>query len=146
MRKIVNIMEEFEKELKIATKKILIKRGVEKKSHLIDSIKVKYNNGDNMFEIIANDYFGYVSKGRKRHARKVPVQNLIKWIRQYNISSTKSVNQTAFAIQTAIYKHGIKGKKFINPVVDYSADYIAENGADEIAKKAAKEIADSINN
>ena len=145
MRKTIDIMEEFEKELKIAIKKILIQRGIEKKSHLIKSVKVEYDDKENIFEIIANDYFGYVSAGRKRHAKKVPINDLISWIKQYHISSTKSVNSTAYAIQTAIYKHGIKGKKFVNPIMDYSADYIAENGADEIAKNAAKEIADAIN-
>ena len=78
---------------------------------------------------------------------------LIQWIKAKNILPRNSkngrfvtVNQMAFAVQTAIWKRGIQGKiptigrGFAKQVAENVADYTAE----ELANQMAIDIADDI--
>lgn len=140
-------LEEFNKNLRLAIIKIMRQKKVPDNSDLIKSVEVKYNTQKDMYEIIANNYMGYVSEGRKRNVKKVPITDLIKWIKKYNINTRgRSANSTAFAIQNAIYKNGIKGKKFIDPIIDVTTDMINEKTIDEIVTMTVDEIVDGLNN
>lgn len=136
------LFKEFQKELTIAAQHVLIKKGVDRNSKLVKTMEYEYK--DDMFVLIANDYYQYVSTGRKKNVRKVPVQDLIKWIKDKRIPIRGSINSTAFAIQTAIYKNGIKAKKFQDPVVDVTSDMVAEYSAEELSELIVNELVDAL--
>lgn len=96
------LLKEFERYLRDGVEKIMIATGMDADSDLTDTIDVAYTN--DMFQLLAYDYYQYVSKGRAPKARKVPVSDLIQWIKEKNISYTGSINKTAFAIQQSIFK------------------------------------------
>jgi len=106
------------------------------------SASVEWLYKDNIFILIANDYFRYIDSGRRPKARKVPVEALIKWIKKKGITprGNQSVNSLAFAIQNSIYKVGIKARKFIDPVIGLTIETLSE----ELAVSLSVQIADSI--
>jgi hypothetical protein len=84
-----------------------------KNSKLYNSVESEVNNG--VLTIQMYDYAMYVISGRKAGVKKVPISVLISWIKQKGIqpSEGQSVNSLAFAIQTSIYKNGIRPRPFI---------------------------------
>ena len=83
------IVKKFNDELIKVIQTTLIVNGVERSSDLVKTIKLeKTNNG---FQMIANDYYTYVSTGRRKRVRKVPIRDLIKWMKEVGIK-TKNVN------------------------------------------------------
>ncbi len=79
--------------------------------------------------------------GRKPGARKVPISALIKWIKRYRLKLNVqkrdargrfrkidiNINSLAFAIQTSIFKKGIKPKrKLFDDFLDGKEDIIAQ--------------------
>ncbi len=86
--------------------------GIEKNSDLIKSIKIDYSNSDEII-IYANSYAENIQKGRKKFAKKIPINFLIEFVKK-NGKSVKNVNSVAYAIQNSIYKNGISGKNIIN--------------------------------
>ncbi|RNI30961.1 hypothetical protein EFA69_06625 [Rufibacter immobilis] len=80
----------------------------------------------------------FLDVGRKALARKVPVSVLINWIKRYRIlgrsqktgkyqkASGNSINSLAFAIQTAIYKKGLRARNFIAPSMEYAEQALAQ--------------------
>ena len=73
--------------------------------------------------IVAQDYLLWLDTGRKPGGKKVPIDALIKWVRQRGLNRGKngrftgaaSINQIAWAVQRSIWLHGIKGRHFIDP-------------------------------
>ena len=118
------LLSSFEEFLINGVETILVTKGVSRDSTLIETLDVKHNKG--MFELLANDYYENISKGRKAGARKVPINDLVEWIKKKNISYKGSINSAAFAIQTSIYKNGIRGKNYEEIVVNFTADAISE--------------------
>lgn len=66
--------------------------------------------------VLAAFYAGFVDRGRLRGARRVPIKPLLKWLKQRGFSSgsSKSDRSIAFAIQTKIFKEGIKPANFVD--------------------------------
>lgn len=93
---------------------------------LMNSIEWEYK--DDIFTLIANDYMKWVDRGRRIGARKVPIEPLIKWMKQKGITpkGKQTYNGLAFAIQNGIYKSGIRAKNIFNPIIEYSVDAISE--------------------
>lgn len=61
-----------------------------------------------VLQVTMNDYGKYVNTGRKRGARKVPVDVLVEWVKQKGIATNnKKAVGIAFAIQKTIEKEGI---------------------------------------
>ncbi|GAB3293884.1 hypothetical protein [Hymenobacter tenuis] len=88
-------------------------------------------------ELYALDYLEYLDRGRAKFTKRVPIDALLVWIRKKKLglparSSTgkfqsrrsqstgrrMSANQLAFAIQTSIYRNGIRGRHFLTPAFD----------------------------
>ena len=139
------IVEEFKQELTKAVQAVLIKNGVDKRSDLVNSIEWTTQNGT--FVMLANDYYEYVSTGRRPRARKVPIMPLIQWIKDKRIKGRSRTtgrfitnNSLAFAIQTSIYKTGIKGKNYINEVEEVVADLSEIRMADGLEQLLLTEI------
>ena len=122
MTDVDEIVQEFSDDLEAAVRVVLVKNDVEKNADLVKSIEFKEQNG--VFVMLANDYYTYVSTGRKPRARKVPIMDLVQWIKDKRIRprAGQTINQLAFAIQTSIYKSGIKGKTYLTEVEDVVAD------------------------
>lgn len=137
------VLDKFKKELLTATQHVLIKQGVDEDSELVKSLTYVYD-GD-FFKLIAYDYYFWVSKGRKIGAKKVPVEDLIAWIKDKGIITT-NINSTAFAIQRAIYKNGIKAKNYEDSVVDVSIELISEEIAEQLSEIIVDDIVDAIEN
>lgn len=135
--------EALQDELTLATQKLLDSIKGLKGSNLVKSIEYEFR--DDAFVLIAFDYYTYVSEGRRPRARKVPVESLIRWIKEKRISTRgKTVSQTAFAIQQAIYKRGIKGKKYEDDVVELSAEMISETTAEDLSWYIVDDLVDII--
>lgn len=122
-----------------ATRIVLIKNGVDKNSDLVKS--VEYEAVGESFVLLANDYYQYLSTGRRRRARKVPIKDLIKWVKDERIRprAGQTINQLAFAIQKSIYKSGIKGHKYIKKVEETALD-VSEEGVADIMEHAVDEM------
>lgn len=85
----------------------------------------------------------YVDQGRRPGVRKVPIDNIIRWLKRYRIlgrdrtsgkfrkTSEQSINSTAWAIQQAIFRHGIRAKPFINETLEY-AEQVISQAVDEV--------------
>jgi hypothetical protein len=85
-------------------------------------------------ELYALEYLAYLDRGRPKFTKRVPLDALLIWIRKkrlglpgrnaqgrYQARRSRSTgrrisaNQLAFAIQTSIYKRGIRGRNFLKP-------------------------------
>lgn len=139
----VTVTKAMLQELQVATQKILklYKLGG---SDLEKSVEFIYKN--DAFVLLAYDYFTYVSTGRRPRARKVPIEDLLKFIKEKSIVPRKgqTINQLAFAIQQSIYKVGIKAKNYLNPVVEVTTDIVAEDLAIDLAEQIATELSEEI--
>ena len=136
----LNITKALLEELNLASEKVLKGYNLGG-SDLINSIDWEYRS--DQFVLLANDYFTYVSTGRRARARKVPVLELIKWLKKKNIQpgNRQSHNSLAFALQNSIYKTGIKGKNFIDPVINVTLEILSEYIAEDLSEMTAEEIA-----
>jgi hypothetical protein len=122
---------------------IMQQADVPSQSKLINSIDVEFES--NAIRIIANDYYEYLSRGRRPLARKVPIQALLRWIRDYNIRprGNMSTNQLAFAIQTSIYKNGIRGRKYVDKVNRAIQDLVAEELEVQLAEVITNDLVEA---
>jgi hypothetical protein len=71
----------------------------------------------------------YISTGRKPGGRKIPIRYLLDFIKKNNLkgrvkSGQKAMSDTqlAFAIQTTIWKRGVRGKNFWDTMVKMFED------------------------
>jgi hypothetical protein len=135
----INITDELIKEITAGVKIVM---ATYKLGGSDVSASVEWQYRENIFVLIANDYFKYIDSGRRPKARKVPVEALIKWIKKKGITprGKQSVNSLAFAIQNSIYKVGIKARKFIDPVIGLTIETLSE----ELAVSLSVQIADAI--
>jgi L-aminopeptidase/D-esterase-like protein len=110
-------------------------------SDVIESIEWKFD-GDNIFTLIANDYFEWIVTGRRPRAKKVPIEALLKWIKKNNLipKGKMTVNALAFAIQNSIYKSGIKAKPFEVPATLEAMDILSQHLANDLAAQIEDEI------
>jgi len=140
-KQLKNTQDELQSELTLATQKVLEKfKGMEG-SDLIKSIEWEYNQKQGAFEMLALDYYTYVSTGRKPRARKVPIEDLLSWIKRKRISTLGgSPTATAWKIQRAIYKNGIRGKKYEDPVIDVTTELTSETISEDLSNYIVDDI------
>jgi hypothetical protein len=134
-----DIRQAMLQDLKKASIAIMEKRGVKKTSDLIKS--VEWQEKKDVMTLIANDYFEFVSTGR-RSGIMPPPQDLIPWMKKVGITPTGKMTyaQLSFVIANSIKKNGIKAKTYITPIVDVSTDIIAEDIATEISDKLVDDL------
>lgn len=138
-------------ELRDITILAMAQSGVKESSNLSKSVQYVATQDGVQMKVL--EYYPYVSEGRsttKRAARvsKVPIDALIEWIKKRGITpyGNRTINQLAFAIQTAIYKRGldskrpVKGKGFADNVANDVADYTAEELANYLAEGVADDL------
>lgn len=101
------------------------------KGGFAESIKVEATYDG--FSIGVSEHAQYMDSGRKPGAKRVPIQALISWIKRYKVGlrdkktgkfkkRTMTINAMAFAIQSAIYKKGIKPRPFIEASLEYAEE------------------------
>lgn len=120
----------------------IVQSGVKQTSKLAKSIGyVQTKDGLNM---VSNYYYPFVSAGRRSGIKKVPIKALIEYIKEYNITpkTNQTINQLAFAMQTHIFKAGIKAKNFDDKVATAAGDIASVAVADDLAIIIADELVD----
>ena len=120
----------------------LTQSGIKKSSDLTKSIQ--FIETDNGLALEANYYFSYRSDGRRRGVKKVPIRALIDYIKDYGLvpRGGQTINQLAFAIQTAIYKRGIQPLNYFDRIVEATSDVTEQVVADELIEDIADEVVD----
>jgi hypothetical protein len=82
------------------------------------------NNKPSELVITYQDYFKYVNLGRKANKRKVPIFNLLQWIKIRGIKAKDKKGKQikdlslAFAIQTNIFRYGIRPANIYDKALD----------------------------
>lgn len=109
--------------------KELIKQQHKATGELIASLDYKIREEPSIvtLSIEMNEYGTWVNIGRKKGAAKVPIQNLVDWVKQKGIeTNNKKAISIAYAIQKTIQREGVptinsrrKGKKvgFVDDVI-----------------------------
>lgn len=103
-----------------------------KSSDLYKSVSTDVNSNSNAMKVSyeMNDYYQYVGAKvqRKPKARKLPIRVILQMIKKYGIrpKGDQTVNGLAFAIQTSIYKNGIKGKNFTSRMLEAGGKHILQ--------------------
>ena len=136
----IEISEKLLDEVLTATKVLMEDYKNLKNSNLANTLEWKYK--DNQFILMANDYFQWIDTGRKRGARKVPIEALIPWMKRKNIVPRKgqTYNSVAYAIQQAIFKAGIKARPFTQRIIEQSIDMLSEEMAVQLSISICDEI------
>jgi hypothetical protein len=89
-------------------------------------------NGDSTIVISYLDYFNYVNRGRRKLAKRVPLDALLAWMKMRGITRFRDekgrfkkgkMKSLAFAIQTNIYKFGIRPTNIYDSGIDDMEDY-----------------------
>ena len=96
-----DLLKDFAKEL--------ITQGHKASGSLIASLRkdILFSPSSYSLAFYGNEYGLYLEVGRRKGARKVPINALMKWIAIKGMASTnKEARSIAFAIQAAIYKEG----------------------------------------
>lgn len=135
-----SMLEELIPELNKLTIQYMTQKGIKSSSNLVKS--VDYELTQKGIGLVANNYWYYASQGRRAFTTKVPITALIDYIKRYGIRprAGQTINQLAFAIQTAIYKQGINPKNYVNKVIDGTADVTEQTVADELIEDLADEV------
>jgi hypothetical protein len=85
-------------------------------SNLIKSIEViATDDGDLVFDVMANDYIQYIESGRRKGAKLPPPEPIIKWAKRHGISTN---NSTIWAIRKAISRDGIRPRPIFEHVIE----------------------------
>jgi hypothetical protein len=141
MAEMYSTMIKLGEQLYIATRALLVSKGVKPNSDVYRSVEIQAKN--DLITFLANDYLIYVSTGRKAGGKKVPIRFLLEFIKQNNMKGKPQKNgkpmtdnQLAFAIQTMIYRRGIRGKNFY----DLLTKMFEDMGSETISNDAEQKI------
>lgn len=126
---------------------VLTDAGIRVDSNLIKSFEYKVKPSG--VQVSANFYYDYVDRGRKALVKKVPIKPLIRWMKRYGIrpktgSKAKDYLKAAFAIQNAIYKNGIVGKKYHSKLLEKYGNTVSDELADYLVKKIMVDVVDAL--
>ena len=116
-------------------------------SELVKSIKYDITVNSNEIEVAVYgvDYAKWVNVGRRKQSKKVPISALLKWIEIKGLASgDKETRSLAFAIQTNIWKNGIKPTRFIENAEQKFKNEIETLVLNAIGLKMSNEIDKSI--
>lgn len=119
---------------------------------LYDSIgySIVQFEGEPAIQLTYSDHFEYVNQGRKIKAKRVPLKDLIRWI---NIRGIKpqptgkrgrpNIKKLAWAIQTNIFKYGIRPAGLFDLTLKGVEDWLDPNTP---KNKIPPEILEELNN
>lgn len=73
-------------------------------------------------------YMSFVDRGRKKGGKRVPISALEEWLRAKNFSwAAGNIRGAAFAVQTNIFKFGIKPTRWLSEVLESQEQRIAKD-------------------
>lgn len=120
------------------------------KSTLIESFSFDIENLETI-NINGTDYVKYVEAGRRPGVRRVPIRALLAWIEKYKARLNNVPNdmagrtRMAFAIQSAIFRRGLRRRPFIDTAVESAiktidpfADLFINQTADIVSRNFAE--------
>ena len=120
----------------------------------IDYEIITDSDGNPTLEISYIDYFENVNLGRRREKKKVPINALLNWIKVRGLKGRNKKGQFipnlsfAFAIQTNIFKFGIRPSNIYDKGLDGLLDFV-DNPPPELAQELQdiyNMIAEDVNN
>lgn len=100
----------------------LYKIGIKKFSKLYKSVQVKETSSG--FNILINEYYENVEKGRKKYAKRVPIKAIEDWVKRYLVLLPPKT------VVERIYRNGIKPRPFSKKAmedIDRELDAILSN-------------------
>jgi len=120
------VMTDIKNEIKILTQKILLENGLHENDKIVKQVVIKPTK--DTLEVYLNSYIKFIQTGRGKFKTRVPIASLIRFIKKRQIPlGGEKISRVAYAIQTAIFKNGIKGKPGIeDEIVDNVGDYITD--------------------
>jgi hypothetical protein len=133
------ILESSGKAIIESMKRLMISQGVKPNARVIKSLKYKVTK--NGVEILSEEWAKYIDSGRKAGIKKVPIRALLKWISKNNISPKSGMSKVglAWAIQSAIFKRGIRARPFIQQSLE-TGSIIVEELIDKTMEKEIEDI------
>jgi len=103
MQSLYDTMLGLGEQLYIATKALLIQKGVKQNSDVFRSIEVQVK--PDFISLLSAEYLEYISTGRRVGAKKIPLKYILEYIKANSIKGRTSTQQsTAFAIARSIAK------------------------------------------
>jgi len=127
---------------------------------LYDSIQgsVEIDTDGNPVAVLSYaDYFKYVNKGRKKETKKVPIPSLLEWITirglrprdrrgRFIENNLRNKTSLAFAIQTNIFKYGIRKTNIYTKGVEDLEEMFSNfpNNLPESLRREGEELFESI--
>lgn len=101
-----------------------------KNSALKSNIEQKIQATDNpIIQTFFNHYIIYVEKGRKKGAKRIPIDALRDWALRKGIPTD---NNTLYAIQTAIVRDGITGRPILATLANNIEELFEKQYFDEL--------------
>lgn len=139
MADVNKILNGLSKDIETVIKQVWMSAGLKSNSDLIKSISAELGI-NNQLAIYALDYAEHYSKGRKKFAKKIPLQSIIEFIKKSGVSNNgMTINQLAFIIQNSIYQNGIKPKHIIDnsvaPIINIATPQLVNQIGDLIVKE-----------
>lgn len=88
---------------------------------------IRYEVSGNEVKVYMPFYYRFIESGRRPGVKRVPVQALIDWIQRKSVPVPPGMTRQgfAYAIQTNIFKNGIKARPFVADAVDMATDEIS---------------------
>ena len=138
----------------------LVRKQKKASGKLVKSFHSEVNAIGNGYEIavIAESYFKFVDEGvngknRNRGSKysfktkKPPLEPLLEWVKLRSIATgNREVRSAAFAIQTHIFKNGIKGINILEEVLKNASNEYIDKIGDSAFTKISTEIDTIIKN
>ena len=96
-------MIELAEQLYADTRALLVSKGIKETSAVLKSVEIQADQ--NVIDFLANDYLEYLSSGRKKGGKRVPIKYLLDFIRKNGITARGkngkaiSPNSLAYAMQ-----------------------------------------------
>lgn len=107
-------------------------------TQLADNITTQIDESNYIASILVDSYIDYIDSGRRKRARKVPIDKLRDWARRRNIPTD---NNTLYAIQQAIYRDGIQPRPILNKLLDiFNDNSIIDNNLDKIIQAITNQL------
>lgn len=112
---VLTMADEFGFQLVNELKAELFRAGKQASGTLVKSMshKVKSAGGKVLIEVVAEDYFRFVDKGRRAGAKMPPVEPIRQWLKLKGIRP-----ELEFPIRRSIARKGIKALNILNPTID----------------------------
>lgn len=107
-------------------------------TQLADNISIQIDESNYIASILVDNYIEYINSGRRKRARKVPIDKLYDWARRRNIPTD---NNTLYAIQQTIYRDGIQPRPILNKLLDiFDDNSIIDNNLDKIMQAITNQL------